>query len=341
MFAPDSYEIKCITETVNSRVVEAYPHVLLEFANPKEAFLFGLYNSFNYIPIENGLFSFKYNDYRFGFNLLQRYKGRIKDRKYVCVIDRNERSNLRNRKSITDILDEFRESGYDPGEMICVSTGGGEGLFDFLGELYLRDLGYIVFPQSYGLHNFISTGVPDNIAVKLEDFQNAFIENNVIEYGALLSEFELFNVFDVNSSSERINERLTAVIESKDIRADWGQLEGYLNSSYFIEGYMCKPATPYDRENPEKPYSVFQRERREGRGEITWRPNGKPYIILDTKKWGSEKKVEELIRLTKRYILLTYLKAMKIPFLKKLDYSLPMLIEKIIQNEINLNKIFR
>ena len=284
-----SYEINILTRIVESRRVESAPLSLLEFKNPRDAVLFAIHLDHSYFPLnEKDILRIRYGDYVQGFNSLALISDILKNRRYISIQDFSACWNglsdaekylgVGLNRAAKKITQDLKSHGIKPEELI-VSFAGGEPFFDVMGCFCLREMGYIIFPQSVGLHNHLSlAGVPDNIAVKLGDFQNYFVERGIIKHGAFLSEFELYSIFGRFAETKKVEGCDSAAIESKRAGAGgWTQLERYLSSGHFNKGFLVRPQSNYNSKQKEM-------------GIITWKPDGEKVVKVPERDWAIQKK---------------------------------------------------
>jgi len=295
------------------------PQCAIEFKDPKIAVLFAL-NFENYFPVAGEFVRITYDiSYLCGIRSLAEHANHLKKRRVVFLVDVDgvpslstplgapwdtKQRSMAIRNHLKEIIASAVENGTDPEEIIicCTSGWGGEDLYGALGGFSLRDKGYIVFPEEAGLLNWIVGFTGDLIAIKLGAFQDKLTEEGIIEYGALLPEFELQNIFGKCTKKGKIQEEEAAAVEiesSKESASDGRrQLRGYVRAGHFNHGILICPGRS---ELDEKPIDKM--------GLVTWRDKEEVFVYPEKLPYQPEK-LEEVLTASKRVISLILVKNM-------------------------------
>lgn len=194
---------------------------------------------------------------------------------------------------------------YNSEELVICKTDFGEDFYSFLASFFLKQQGYIVFPEGTLDHLVNFYGIPDIVVAKLGDFQEKLVKKNVINCGTIITELNL-KIFSQEESTiksrcnidSNIGERYFVAIEvepsSDRASGGRGQAEKYVMSRYFKYGMLICPG----REDDEKYYPDL--------GLITWREDGS-ILYYEPKNLdkADHSKADMLARVTKK--LLTYM----------------------------------
>ncbi len=339
---------KCIDQNlIDGKIANTgYNTLILEFRDPRDAIVLATRFNSNYFPSDKGYFKLRYEpSLAFGFSQIQDKKEELKDRKYMVISDISHcHETWRElpsttiywfddciRSGIETALNYLRDAGIDEREAIICITSLGEDFYDAIGSYILRSLGFIVIPQEvYSLFEYI-WGVPDLIAVKLGRFQEDLIKAGVIEYGALLMEFELYGLFGkrkYKAEPRKIDQEISVVVEVKGESRVGSrghkQLNKYLNSGLFNYGVLICPG----RIDDQRYYPDH--------GVITWDYDGNVITYFPDVNMADLNKVEFLLKSVKRFILRTLMNYIKLNELIKFkDKCLADLIESIVNEELS------
>jgi len=313
---------------------------LIEFKNPKDAVLFGLHSCRSYFPTNQGKINLFYDSpFWRGFDYLPRYKNILRDRKYVYIADYSYIiQKYPSSYEVSYILDlELSDIcrtleghfGIDLSKAIITFTGG-EDFYSVVGSFILRRLGYIIFPEGL-VDPFVCAGVPDLVVAKLGNLQEVLIECGIIENGGFLAEVELWPIFGKNSRSvpENIIEEVLAVeVEPKARRASGGrkQIKTYLASGSFNNGILICPGREGDEEYYDDSF-------------ITWNKKGEPIVRITPPIYPKPKKFETAIKITKRILIVTLLKALALSKFPENDISFAEFTERLIEHPEGLKRL--
>ncbi len=162
---------------------------------------------------------------------------------------------------------------YNSEELVICKCGFGEDFYSFLASFFLKQQGYIVFPEGTLDHLVNFYGAPDIVVAKLGDFQERLVEEGVMDRGAIITELNLkmFNQKESTIKSRcsidfNVGETYFVAVEvepgSDRASSGRGQARKYAMSGYFKYGMLACPG----REDDEKYYPDL--------GLITWRGDG-------------------------------------------------------------------
>ena len=139
----------------------------------------------------------------------------LKNMRVVCLVNAALFDDLLT-WSVEENLRMLVANGLDPrNSIICYTRYPSEDLYSAIAALFLREQGYIVFPEGILDYPFIDLiGTPDLIAVKLGTFQDKLIKEGIIGYGAVMPELEMLGIFGKEEGGKKdIGEEKAVAVE--------------------------------------------------------------------------------------------------------------------------------